>query len=432
MAKVGIAGAGAMGLAAAWHAATAGHQVTVYEADSVPGGMAAHFDFGGLSIERFYHFVCKADRPTFDLMAALGIGDRMRWVDTSMGYYIDGKHYPWGDPVSLLKFPLMSLWQKFRYGFAAFRQTKQKSFEHLENLNARDWIIRDFGQDNYDLMWKRLLELKFYEYTGNISAAWIATRIKRVGTSRKSMFQEQLGHIDGGSQTLVDALVRGIEDLGGEIRLGTPVREIVSEDGQVTGIRTDAGTDAFDAVISTVPTPLLSGMIPGLTDAEKAAYDAIENIGVVCLLFKLKKSVTPHFWLNVMDEGIEIPGIIQFSNLRPMDDHVVYVPYYMPVTNPKWALSNDALIAEAAGYLRVLNPDLGEDDIIEAQAGRLTHSQPVCPPGFARMIPPVRTSIAGLQVADTCFYYPEDRGISESARLAREMVGDIPASMGAA
>ncbi|MEM1162602.1 MAG: FAD-dependent oxidoreductase, partial [Pseudomonadota bacterium] len=220
--------------------------------------------------------------------------------------------------------------------------------------------------------------------------------------------------------------------LGGEIRLGTPVREIVSEDGQVTGIRTDAGTDAFDAVISTVPTPLLSGMIPGLTDAEKAAYDAIENIGVVCLLFKLKKSVTPHFWLNVMDEGIEIPGIIQFSNLRPMDDHVVYVPYYMPVTNPKWALSNDALIAEAAGYLRVLNPDLGEDDIIEAQAGRLTHSQPVCPPGFARMIPPVRTSIAGLQVADTCFYYPEDRGISESARLAREMVGDIPASMGAA
>jgi hypothetical protein len=32
---------------------------------------------------------------------------------------------------------------------------------------------------------------------------------------------------------------------------------------------------------------------------------------------------------------------------------------------------------------------------------------------------------AGLQVADTSFYYPGDRGISESVRLGREMAGDI-------
>ena len=87
MAKVAVIGAGAMGLAAAYHALKAGHRVTVYEADQVPGGMAAHFDFGGLSIERFYHFVCKADRPTFELLAELGIGDKMRWVPTSMGVF---------------------------------------------------------------------------------------------------------------------------------------------------------------------------------------------------------------------------------------------------------------------------------------------------------------------------------------------------------
>ena len=60
--------------------------------------MAAHFDLGGLSIERYYHFVCKADRPTFELLAELGIGDRMRWVPTSMGYFVDGRLHPWGDP----------------------------------------------------------------------------------------------------------------------------------------------------------------------------------------------------------------------------------------------------------------------------------------------------------------------------------------------
>jgi hypothetical protein len=37
------------------------------------------------------------------------------------------------------------------------------------------------------------------------------------------------------------------------------------------------------------------------------------------------------------------------------------------------------------------------------------------------MLPSIQTSIAGLQIADTCFYYPEDRGISESVRLGKMM-----------
>jgi len=68
MSRVLVIGAGAMGLAAAYHAVKAGHDVTVLEAAAEAGGMAAHFDLGGISIERFYHFVCKADRPTFELL----------------------------------------------------------------------------------------------------------------------------------------------------------------------------------------------------------------------------------------------------------------------------------------------------------------------------------------------------------------------------
>ena len=36
------------------------------------------------------------------------------------------------------------------------------------------------------------------------------------------------------------------------------------------------------------------------------------------------------------------------------------------------------------------------------------------------------TSIAGLQIADTCFYYPEDRGISESVRFGKLMAERVP------
>lgn len=425
MARIAVIGAGAMGLAAAYHGAKAGHQVDVYEADDRPGGMAAHFDFDGLSIERYYHFICKSDQPTFDLMAELGIADRLKWRETSMGYFVDGKHYRWGDPLALLSFPRLDMVSKLRYGAQMFFSTKRRDAGDLENENVRDWVVRWAGQKSYDMLWRRLLELKFYEYADDISAAWIWTRIKRIGTSRKSMFQEVLGYIDGGSETLVDALVQRITALGGRIHLSTPVHEVVAEGGRVTGVRTPAGIVPHDAVICTVPTPLVPRLIPALPEDWKAKYAAIKNIGVACVILKLGRPVTEHFWLNVSDPGIPIPGVIQFSALRPTPEPILYVPYYMPVTNPKWDWPDADIVAEAVGCLARLCPGFGPSDVLASRVGRLKHAQPVCEPGFAAKIPPVQTPIAGLQVADTCFYYPEDRGIAESVRLGKAMAGAV-------
>ncbi|WP_454683529.1 NAD(P)/FAD-dependent oxidoreductase [Ancylobacter moscoviensis] len=423
--RVVVIGAGAMGLAAAWQAARLGHSVDLVEADSQAGGMAAHFDFSGLSIERFYHFVCKSDAPTFELMRELGIGDRMRWRDTSMAYRIGGSLHKWGDPISLLTFPHLGLIDKFRTGLQMFLATRARNFRKIEPLTSRQWIEAGSGKTVYNKLWKRLQELKFYEYADHVSASWIATRVRRIGTSRKNIFREQLGYIDGGSQTLVDALVDGFAAAGGRLHLGTPAQEVLVTDGRVTGVRAGGREFPADAVICTVPTPLISRLVPALPDADKARYDAIKNIGVVCLLFKLKKSVTPHFWVNIVEPEIEIPGIIEFSNLRPTPQTVVYVPYYMPVTQPKWAWDDDAFIREAFGYIRKINPAITDDDLLDAKVGRLRHAQPVCEPNFYEKIPPVRTAIAGLQIADTCYYYPEDRGIAESVRLGRRMARDL-------
>ncbi len=419
--RVVVVGAGAMGLAAAYHAAKAGHAVTVVEAGPEAGGMAAHFDFGGLSLERYYHFVCRPDAPTFALLDELGLGDRMVWKPTTMGYFIDGALHKWGDPVSLLRFPKLDLVSKIRYGALMFLSAKRPRWDALERVSAKDWIIRWCGRTVYEKLWQPLFALKFYHYADDVSAAWIWTRIHRLGNSRRSMMQEELGHIAGGTETLVTALVDRIRALGGAVRLGEPVEEVVVERGRATGVRTAAGTLPADAVISTVPTPLVSRMIPGLPAEAKARYDAIANIGVVCLVFKLRRSVTPHFWVNIVEPDIPIPGIIEFSNLRDTGDTIVYVPYYMPTSTPRWGWSDDALADEAFAAIRRVNPALTESDRIGVHVARLRYAQPICPPGFAAMIPPVQTPVLGLQVADTCFYYPEDRGISESVRFGKMM-----------
>ncbi len=428
MSRIVVIGAGVMGLAAAYQALLDGHDVDVLEASDEPGGMAGHFDFGGVSIERFYHFVCRSDIPTFELMAELGIADKMRWVPTSMGFFNQGRLNRWGDPISLLRLPGLSLISKLRYGLFVFACTRRSSWPELEYESAKDWITRFCGQDIYDRFWRPLLQYKYYEYADNISAGWIWTRIRRIGKSRKSFMQEELGYIEGGSKTLVDAMLHAIVERGGRLHGSTPVQRVVIEDDHVTGVNTPDKHFPADAVISTIPTPLITRMVPDLPAEWKARYEAIHNIGVICVIFKLKRSVSPHFWVNISEPDLEIPGIIEFSNLRNIGDvSIVYVPYYMPVTNAKFSWPDDRLREEAFLCLQRINPALAQDNILDFKVARLKHGQPVCEPGFAAKIPPIQTPIYGLQIADTCFYYPEDRGIAESVRIGRNIARSVTA-----
>lgn len=425
MARVAVLGAGAMGLAAAYEALQHNHEVTVFEAGPEPGGMAAHLDFDGLSIERFYHFICRADEPTFQLCRELGIDHRLRWRDTSMGYFIEGAHHRWGDPFALLRFPHLSMLEKLRFGLTMFLATKRSNWQGLDRISAKDWFIRTCGQRAWETLWEPLFKLKFFEYSDQVSAAWIWSRIKRLGTSRSSIFQEQLGYLEGGSEVLVDALVQSITSAGGKIKLAEPARRVLIEDGVVQGVETSQGGQTFDAVLSTVPTPLIPKLMPDLGQGLLDRYAAIKNIGVVCVLMKLSRSVTPHFWVNICDPEMAIPGIVEFSNLRPVPETIVYIPFYMPVTHPKFQASDDAFTQECLGYLTRLNSEIGPQHLHSTTIGRLTHAQPVCEVAFSDMIPAVQTPVAGLRIADTCFYYPEDRGISESVRLGREMARDL-------
>jgi len=422
MSRVIVIGAGPMGLAAAYQAVQDGHTVDVLENAPEPGGMAGHFDFSGISLERFYHFVCRSDQPTFDLLAELGIASKMCWVPTTMGFFFRGRLHDWGNPVALLKLPGVSLLTKFRYALFAFLCVRRGNWgAALENTSAREWITRWCGKTGYDIFWRPLFDLKFYEHANSISAAWMWTRMKRVGRSRRSIMQEEMGYIEGGSKTLIEALVGAIEAGGGKLHLGAGATRVTVQNGCITGVDTAAGHFSADHVLSTIPMPLITNLIPDLPPEWKQRYDAIESIGLCCLIFKLKRPVSRHFWVNLSGEKYNIPGIIEFSNLRPLSHSIVYVPYYLPLTHPIFSWSDEQLIADAFSGLQDLNPSLTRDDVIDVRVARLRHAQPICEPGFASKLPPIKTPIRGLQVADTCFYYPEDRGIAESVRLGRDM-----------
>lgn len=416
-----------MGLATAYQLVLQGHQPVLFEAGDRVGGMTACFDFGGLEIERYYHFHCISDHAFLKMLDELGIAHKMRWVETKMGYWYEGKLQPWGNPMALLKFKGLSMIAKFRYGLHAFLSTKRKDWRPLDNVEATGWIRRWVGKEAYDVLWRKLFDYKFYDYAEGLSAAWIWSRIRRIGRSRYSLFREKLGYLEGGSHTLLSGMEAAIRAKGGDVRLNAAVTKVVMEGGKVRGLEVGGAFEAFDKVISTIPLPYVPRLMPDLPADVLGKFKALKNIAVVCVIAKLRKPVTENFWLNTNDPDMDIPGLVEYTNLRPLDQHIVYVPFYMPGEHPKFAEPDQVFLDKVKRYLKKINPALTDADFIDIRASRYRYAQPICDPGYLDKLPAVALPVKGLWVADTSYYYPEDRGISESIDFGRKMAKDAVA-----
>ncbi|MDR1827676.1 MAG: NAD(P)/FAD-dependent oxidoreductase [Methylobacteriaceae bacterium] len=423
--KAAVIGAGPMGMAAAYQLALDGVTPVLFEADDRVGGMTASFDFDGLTLDRFYHFHCVDDKPFFALLEELGLASRFIWCNTKMGYWFGGRLQPWGDPVALLRFRGLSLVAKFRYGLHAFINTKRNDWRPLDKLEASAWLKRWVGREAWEVLWRPLFEFKLGRYADKFSAAWIWSRIHRIGRSRYNLFREKLGYVEGGCFTVTEKLRAEIERLGGDIRLSSPVRKVTIENNRVAAIETADGVERFDAVVSTVPLPFIPEMMPDLPEDILEKYRGLENLSVACVVMKLRRAVSEYFWLNISDPDVDLPGLVEYTNLNPLKPHILFAPYYLPMGHEHLNETDASFFDKTRAVIRRINPEITDDDFIGWRVQRYTYAQPVETPRFPESLPPTRLPVAGLWVADTSHYYPWDRGASESIELGRTLAREV-------
>lgn len=171
---------------------------------------------------------------------------------------------------------------------------------------------------------------------------------------------------------------------------------------------------------------MLPNLVPDLSAEILNKISGIANCAVVCVQLRLRHPLTENFWLNVNDPNMEIPGLIEYSNLNPVVGNaipqgLVYVPFYMPKTRAKYTQNNASFIEETLSYLNRINSDFTKDWVLATHVSRYEFAQPICAPNFYQQLPPMQTNIQGFMMADTSYYYPEDRGISESVRMGKQL-----------
>lgn len=423
--RIAVIGGGPMGLAVAYELTRQGLQPVLLEADNRLGGMAASFEFAGLQLERYYHFHCLSDRDCFALLEELQLNNHLHWRQTQMGFFCDGRLYPWGSVSAVLSFPRLPLGSRLRYLAHAARCLTIRDWRPLDGLTATTWLKQWLGERGYQMLWHKLFAYKFYNYSDSISAAWIWSRVRRLGQSRRKL-RETLGFLEGGSQVLIDAMAEAIRRGGGLIRLSTPLLALQPRPGGGGVLTTADGEAEFDQVISTIPLPLLAPILAagGVAPALVERYANQPSVACACVVLQTSRPITANFWTNVNDGRFAIPGVIEMSNLRPLPVHICYVPFYIPAEHPDYQRPNQDFIDDAWSCVKAIQPNLSPNDLLASHCSRYRFAQPVCGVHFQENLPP-REPFAGVITADTTAYYPEDRGISESIGFGRALARQV-------
>lgn len=433
--KVAVVGGGIAGLSTAYFLARAGIHVELFEATDELGGLARSFEYEGQRNDLYYHFFCLDDHAILELGAHLGVADSFRWGPAATTFYYEGKLYPFTSATDLLSFDPLPLSARINMGLRALSWTRADDWQRLDQLPAHVWLEQQLGRRAYDVIWSPLLTMKFGKYRDHVSAAWIWHRIHRVAASRQGLRREQvMGFIDGGMQTILDAIQQAILDHGGRIHLNAPVQQVIGRDGGgIRGLRVHGKEHLFDAVVMAVPLPQLVPLLPSSLGEYRARLSRISFVGVACIAVHLRESITGSFWCNVNDSRIPYSGFIETTALNPdagSGDTLVYVPHYLAVDHPRFSYSDQTFRAEFERVLSMMRPGMSPDAVRSFRVFRSAYAQAVCPPGFSQHVPATATPMQGLYLIDSTQLYPSDRTVSGTVELSHRVADQVQHHLG--
>ena len=389
--SVAVVGGGILGMTAAYRLAQNGVDVALFERAPDLGGLVGSFEFDGRRVDRFYHVILPTDDRVRGLADELGLGDRFRFRPTKVGFYDDRRVFSMTSPKEFLTFPLLRPRDRFRLATFVARCQLKKDHDDLDEEPLLDWLTRLCGPRVVEKLWKPLLDSKFDGNYDDLPATYIWARTKRMGTTRDRSGREVMGWLEGGYQTLIDALERRIRELGGEVHAATAVERITSANGTANGLVVDGRFRPFDFVLCTLAPPQARSLL----DSD--------------LLLRTSRSVSPYYHLNITDRRVPLTTVVETTHVVD-PEHVggtlLYVSKYVDPSHPDQQRPIDEIERDYLRYARTIFPELRDEEILSSIVQRARVTEPVHLIGGAKRLPDMFPA-PGLALASTAHVYPE-------------------------
>ena len=419
-----IVGAGISGMAAAWEFAKAGISVDVYERDVLPGGLAGWFEVGGTTLEKFYHHLYNLDKDLIQIIQEMGLGNQLVFKATVTGCFYVNRIYRLSSPMDLLKYKPLKFIDRIRLGLMALKARYVKDWHELDNITAKDWVIKMAGKQVYEVLWEPLFRSKFGQYAPEVSAAWLWSKLVQRGGSRGKSGAEELGYLQGGYGDLFRKLQEKITESGSHLYLNSKIEEIVIEDEKVIGIRQNGQLKPYKAVLAACQLPDFLKVADNLPLDYKNKLKDIGFLGNNCLVLKLNKRLSDTYWVNITDTTCPFVGVIEQTNLLSEQEyagfHMAYLSRYMDVSDPIYSMDAEELFQLYLPYMKKIFPAFDANWVVEKYLWREPHAQAVVSVGYGKKIPKTRSPVKGLYLTTMAQIFPEDRQMSNGVKFAKK------------
>jgi protoporphyrinogen oxidase len=405
--KIGIIGGGPMGLALAYRLSRRGHIVTVLEQEKQLGGLATYQDYGPFYWDRFYHVILPSDSYLISFLKEIGLGDQLRWSKTLTGFYVDQRFHSVSNSWEFLRFPLVSLWGKFRLALTILYCSRLRNWQRLEKITVEDWLIKTCGRTTYEKMWLPLLLAKLGESYRRVSAVFIWTYITRLFSARDASAQssESLGYVSGGYKTVWNRLEQLILSAGGQIRTGVSVRHIRPCPEGGLWVEHGQSSERFEKVIFTGPVNVLQKITASQLLQVTNHSSTVEYLGVICMVLVTREPLCPYYIVNIADVRIPFTGVIGMTNVvAPAETAgrcLTYLPKYVLSDDPLFKRSDEELRALFFAGLGLMFPNLKPEDIEGVHINRAAKVQPLQVLGYSSLVPRVTTEHDDFFVLNT-------------------------------
>ena len=428
--KIAVIGAGFTGLTAALELIKKNHEVVIFEKDSFAGGLASGIrqavdDYPKdwqWDLERFYHHWFTNHRKVIQLAKDLGVEDKIFQKETVTAILSQNQIYPYDSAIDYLKFPHLPLIAKIR-GAKILALLKLFPFwKMLERFSAASFLERWMGKRAFEMPWRSLLIGIFGDYWQKVNLAWFQSRV--------SERTKKLMYIEGGFQTLTDAMINYINENKGEIRFSTPVEKMESLADQKWLLLFGGKSEVFDKVIFTASPSLLAHVTPDLpSDYKELINQKLITLAAQALILVLEKPLMENvYWLNINDVSYPFLALVEHTNFVDPKyfggNHLVYIGCYHDTNHSNMKLDKDELLKLYRPSLDKVHRIFKDEPlpvIKQSWLFREPFAQPVFPTNYSKDIPSLKTPLPNLYLASMNQIYPYDRGTEHAIELGKRV-----------